>query len=66
MKGNNEFTNKIAKKSKLIILPKKENDLEENKKFNKTKKKRQLDNYTEYFKLKANNRESLNNKINIG
>ena len=66
LKGNNEFTNKIAKKSKLIILPKKENDLEENKKFNKTKKKRQLDNYTEYFKLKANNRESLNNKINIG
>jgi hypothetical protein len=66
LKVNNEFTNKIAKKSKLIILPKKENDLEENKKFNKTKKKRQLDNYTEYYKLKANNRESLNNKINIG
>ena len=68
----NEYTNKnisnskIDKKCKIIILPtKSNNNIEDNKKLNKTKKKRQLDNYAEYYKLRSNSKEIPSNKENI-
>ena len=56
--------NNISKKNKIIILPN-VNHLNGSKSFNKNKKKRQLDKYADYYKLRNKSRENSYNKNNI-
>ena len=60
-KTNNNF----SKNNKTNISSNKSNN-NENKLFNKYKRKRQFDNYVDYYKLRNNSREKSFNKNNIG
>ena len=58
--SSKKICNKI--KNKINVLPSKRNNNDENK----NKKKRQLDNYADYFKIRSISKENMNHKINIG
>ena len=66
IKSKNENIDINKNNKNIIISNKRINNNNDNKNLSKIKKKRQLDNYADYFKLRNSSKDNSNNKINIG